>query len=136
MVTGRQMLFVIMQHYRMTEAGGAIFEMGDLLTVRLHNDNIRSFVHDWERVITCMKVEPEEYVLEGLLLRQLRNSTSFRDHITYYDRLQVGHPDRTFKFLMRALRSHLDLVQRTRMREQMQTSLLGKGAKSTSKGQR
>ena len=55
LVTGKQMLFMVFEHYRISAEDGALLDLEDLMCVRLHNDDLRSFLTDWENALTAMK---------------------------------------------------------------------------------
>ena len=74
LVTGRQMLFLIYEQYRISEVDGALLDLEDLLHVRLHNDDLRNFLNDWEHVLTGMRQLPDEELLETLFRNQLDKS--------------------------------------------------------------
>ena len=78
-VTGRQMLFMIFEHYRISAEDGALLDLEDLMCVRLHNDDLRSFLSDWENVLTAMKDVPNVSILETLFRKQLTRSLSLKD---------------------------------------------------------
>jgi len=59
------------------------------------------------------------------LLRELRRSNVFSEEISYYDRLASDHPDKNYAYLMRRLRSHIELKRLNWYREEMTKSLTG-----------
>ena len=61
---GRQILFLIYQHYRTTEAEGQMLDLQDLMAVRLQGDDARKFLNDWETTLQGMRIPPSEDVLE------------------------------------------------------------------------
>ena len=44
MVSGRQILFLIDQHFRMTEADGAVYDTEHLFSVNLKGDRLQEFL--------------------------------------------------------------------------------------------
>ena len=56
LVTGRQILLMVHQHYKISATDGALLKFQDLLEVKLHNDDLRSFLQDWETVLTQMNI--------------------------------------------------------------------------------
>ena len=71
MATGRQLLHMVYAYYRISEVDGALLDLEDLMNVRLHADDLRSFLTDWENVLTTMASPPQEMVLETLFRKQL-----------------------------------------------------------------
>ena len=56
---------------------------------------------------------------------QIAKSTAMRDTMTHYNRLDMGHPDRTYDFLISSVRRHLELQRRTQTRQELQNHLSG-----------
>jgi len=56
---GRQILWKIYYHYRMTHAEGTLYEFQDLLAVKLKGGDLRTFQTDWDLVISGMRQVPE-----------------------------------------------------------------------------
>ena len=60
MATGRQLLYLVYEYYKISEVDGALLDLEDLMNVRLHGDDFRSFLTDWENVMTTMAVQLEK----------------------------------------------------------------------------
>ena len=43
--------------------------------MQLYGDDLSTFIHNWESVITGLNHHPEEITLRDILLRQLRNAS-------------------------------------------------------------
>ena len=72
LLKGRQILWQIYKHYKISEADGALLDLRDLLAVTLHGDNLRAFMRDWESVLNAMKEIPEHKLLKPLFLSKLK----------------------------------------------------------------
>ena len=48
MMTGRQILLMIYDHYRVTEVDNNILDLEDLIAVKMVGDDLRRFYDDWE----------------------------------------------------------------------------------------
>ena len=94
MVTGRQMLFLVYEQYRISEVDGALLGLEDLMHVRLHNDDLRNFLYDWENVLAAIADQPSDDVPETFFKQQLKGSIQLKDQMAYYDRLDFGHADK------------------------------------------
>ena len=86
LVKGRQILLMVCQHNQINAAEGAILDFVDLLNVRLHRDDLRSFLADGETVLPGIAKTPENGVLEALFKKQLSSSAILRDQLACYDR--------------------------------------------------
>ena len=122
---GRQALKMIYDHYRISETEGSLPELQDLSKASLKSDNLRSFLMDWEHVPTGMNPVPDDAVLETLFRLQIAKSTAMHDTMTYYNRLDMGHADRTYDFLTSSGRRHLELQRRSQTRQELQNHLSG-----------
>ena len=96
MIKGRQVLHFVDQHFKVTEADGAIVDLSTLLNVTLVNGDLRKFMDTWDSVIAVLGHEPDERVLEALLLAQIRGCEAMEQDIAYYDRLSVTDPTRNY----------------------------------------
>ena len=65
-VTGRQILFMLDRHFRMTTADGAVYDVEHLLNVALKNDNLAAFVATWDSVVARIEKTPEDSFLCSL----------------------------------------------------------------------
>ena len=50
LVKGRQILYLINQHFRVSVEEGCLYDLRDLLAVKLRNGDLKKFVHNWEQV--------------------------------------------------------------------------------------
>ena len=81
---------MVYEHYKVSAVDGAVLELQDLMCVRMHNNDLRSFLHDWETVLVGMRKVPDDDVLETLFREQIRDCAKLRDQLAYYNRLNVG----------------------------------------------
>ena len=70
---------------------------------------------------------PSTSVLQTLFRKQIAKSVSLRDQLSYYERLDVGHPDKTYDWLISIVRKRLEQVRRDRTRDELHNGLLRKG---------
>ena len=122
---GRRALRMIHDHYRISETEGSLLELQDLLKVSIKGDNLRSFLMDWEHVLTGMNPVPDIAVLETLFRLQVAKSTAMRDTMTHYNRLDMNHPERNYDFLVSSVRRHLEQQRQSQTRQELQNHLSG-----------
>ena len=60
MLTGRQIAWMIYEHFRLTDMDGAVLEFTDLLRVELKGDNLRAFDTSWDETLLAMAQMPED----------------------------------------------------------------------------
>lgn len=85
----------------------SILDFRDRLQVKVHNDELVTFLSDSKHVLGAMQLQPPDNILESLFYQQVHGSQSIRDQVAYYDRLDTDHPDRSYKFLVSAVRTHI-----------------------------
>ncbi len=140
MVAGRQILFMIDQHFKMTEADGSVFDTEHLFSVKMRGERLAEFLTTWDQVIAGLRNVPNDETLLALLMRNLRTCRAMESDIAYFDRLAVGHADKSYEYLLRCARA---VVERNRLqwyRDELSRSLtggwvnVGKGKESKGKG--
>ncbi len=117
LMKGRQILWLLYQHFKISQAEGSLLEFQDLLNVKLQGDGLRTFLNDWDSVLLAMAQEPPVEILETLFRLQIQRYQPLRDQLAYYDRLDHGHADRSYAFLISAARRHLEQRRRAETRE-------------------
>ena len=84
LLQGRQMAWIIYQHYKTSEQDGAILEITDLLGIQHNYKNLKGFMSAWESTLEGMKEQPSDDMLETLLLAQLEKDTEISSLIALY----------------------------------------------------
>ena len=120
MLKGRQIAWLIYQHFRLSEAEGSILEFNDLLSVELRGDNLMAFKNDWEMVMSGLKVIPSAAILESLVLKQLQKSHQLKDMLALYHQDVVHRGEaRSYERIMKMVTSHLEFRRRQKTRDDM-----------------
>jgi len=136
MMNGRQIAWMIYQHYKVSETEGALLCFEDLLHVSLKGDNVRAFVNEWEAVIIALKVVPEENIMESLFRRQLEAIMQLKETIALYSLgvTQKGE-ERSYQCLMSMTKIHLEKRRLDKHREDLDSKRRRSYA-SAAKGER
>ena len=77
MLTGRQIAFLLFQHFQINDMESPMLETADLLAVELTCDDLRAFDAEWDNTILGMKEVPDEKYLENLYRKQVKKSKQF-----------------------------------------------------------
>ena len=92
---GRQIMYLIDQHFKITEADGAVYDIDYLLSVTMNNDNLQAFLCTWDTVLSGLRAQPDKSMLEALFLRQIRVAKlwnrTFRTTTALPRMTQTGH---------------------------------------------
>ena len=123
---GRQVLYMFEQYFKTNEEVGPLYSVDDLLKVSLINDDLSSFIHNWESVIAGISHVPEELTLRDILLRQIRGSHKLKYDLDTYDRAKEGAETHTYQFLLSSIKN---LLTRERVRKNRDKIAKAHGAK-------
>ena len=83
------------------------------MKVNLLQDDLSTFIHNWESVVAGMSHVPDERTLRDILLRQIRRSARIKLDLDLYDRAKEGTSTHSYSFLIQCIR---DLLTRERVR--------------------
>ena len=85
----------------------------------------------WGQVLAGITHVPSEEVLETLFYKQVKNSRSILHDLNEYHRAEEGSAKHSYKFLLEAVRRHLDRESREPNRDRAARSLAGDARAST-----
>ena len=76
-----------------------------------------------------MRKVPDEDVMETLFLKQVRKSNSMQVELAYYERAEVGSKERSYAFLLSAVKRMIQQNRQKQNRKEIETALgqLGNG---------
>ena len=98
LIKGRQILFIVHQHFKINEEVGQVYDISNLMSVKFAgNGKLESFLNSWDMVLAGMKDEPPEKTLEILFLQELRKCSALKEDICHFDRQELGSPDKTYE---------------------------------------
>ena len=82
MIAGRQILFLIDQHFRMSELDGGVYGTEHLFSVKMKGEKLQDFVTTWDQVLAGLAKGPgDDATLQALLLRNLRQCKAMEQDI-------------------------------------------------------
>ena len=93
--------------------------MEDLLSVTMTNENLVTFIRNWDTVLSGIQKTPEDTVLEPLFHRQIKKCRALQHDINVYERAAEGTAERSFKFLYDAATAHINRKRLERNRERI-----------------
>ena len=112
---GRQIAFVIYEHFRATGAYDAAQDLSDLFNVRLQNDDVQDFDTRWDQALLSASEVPTEMVLEGLYKSKLQDSVQRQTTLAMYEKEKNRNNEQpNYSRLKIAVRRHIDQQMRTR----------------------
>ena len=134
MMSGRQATFMVYEFMKTNAKAGALFDLNDLMAIRLKGDKLEVFWSAREATLTGMKRMPEVDTIETLLMKQIKYSDSMKIEIAHYERHPEGHPDHTYRFLTEAIQRIINKRRQDSNRKEIELLLAGGGAALAAKG--
>jgi hypothetical protein len=134
MIAGRQILFLVDQHFKMSEMDGGVYDTEHLFSIRMRGEKLHYFITTWDQVHAGLAKVPDESNLQALLLRNLRQCKPMDQDIAFYDRLPANDANKSYDYLMRCAGA---VVERNRLhwyRDEMSRSIGGNWVNPAEKG--
>ena len=75
---GRQIAYLIYDHFRVTGSHDSVENYADLFTISLRNDDIQEFDSKWDGILLSMTKIPSDDILEGMYKLRIRESDQLR----------------------------------------------------------
>ena len=82
---GRQLAFMIYDHFRVIGARDTVLDYADLFSVTLHDENIQDFDTRWDEALMSMSKNPSADILESLYKLGIRESVQLKTVLELYD---------------------------------------------------
>ena len=120
---GRQALWIIYQEYKMEGKAVGVFGLEELFKVTHTGDDLVKFLEDWELALSNLETEPDEDVLETLVIKLFRKSQKLRTDVAHWQRLEKDHPDRACQWLIACTKREVRRDWQDYVRQQMQKAL-------------
>ena len=89
-VRGRQVLFMLHEHFSTNIKHGATYALQDLFSVQLRGEN-QAFISNWDQVLAGIVQTPDESVLETLFYKQIKNCRAIQHDMNEYHRADEGN---------------------------------------------
>ena len=125
MMTGRQAAWMVYEYMKTNAKAGALFDLNDLMSIRLKGDRLEYYWASWESTLTGMKKKPDDDTVETLFLKQVKYSDSMKIELAHYERHPDGHPDHSYSFLTLAIQRIINKRRQDTNRKEIETLLSG-----------
>jgi len=116
-IRARQMLFLLYAHLRPRVLGESLYELADLMNVRMAGDPTKAgtmvleeFMFKWKKCLLNINTEVPEQTLHSLFLAQVKDHPGMRYDMDRYDRMDSK--DRSYKWLYDCVESILERNRR------------------------
>lgn len=84
MMQGRQLAWLIRDHFRTSATQEELMKARDLLRLKLKNDNIEVYLNQFDTGLLAQRKRPEDDLLEGVLFEQMGTGVQMKDTVGYY----------------------------------------------------
>ena len=112
---GRQIAYMIYEHFGATGAYEALQGLSDLFTTRLQNHHVQDFDVRRDQALFSASEIPTDVILEGLYKFKLQDSVQLQILLALYDQETVRKKRQTsYSRLKTSVRLHIDQMMRTR----------------------
>ena len=125
MVRGRQLMFRLRNYFATNALHGSVYDMEDLMNCVMVNENLTTFIRNWDTILSGIPTPPDNSVLEPLFHRQIKKCKVIDHDIQVYERALEGSEQRCYEFLYKAVVNHLkrQRLQKNRDRIARQTGV-------------
>ena len=132
MISGRQALWTVFQEYKLDEERGTLFDLTDLMAVRMKDDrHMEAFIDVWDDTVHNMKEPLPESVVEVLFFEQIKRSSVLASEVAEYNRAPRGDHRHSYQFLYDSAVRHVNRQLNERNRAAKLDHLRGKPTHGT-----
>ena len=123
---GRQILFMVYEHFRTNKNLGLVYTIFDLARVQwLGDKKLETFRNIWETAIAGMATDFEEAHLTELLLTHMMNSRELKEQVTQFRKRDPVDPERCYQTLIDNIDEHLIYQQELKNRNDQTRTMFG-----------
>ena len=127
-ICGRQLGLVVRRFFQVDDGNRkASFELSTLLAITWAGDaKLGQFNDRWDHIVRNLRSPIGAEDLEEILVSKIRASESLKPHMDYYDRLPMGHVDRSYTWVSQLIDT---IVDKTRQRQNKESLVLDASGK-------
>jgi len=97
LLSGRQILYMIYEHFRSNKNVGLVYTICDLAYVKwLGDERMETFRNNWETTLAGMSAQVDDSHLTELLLQQMMQSKELKDQVTQFRKRDLDDPLRCY----------------------------------------
>ena len=101
-LSGRQVLWLIFQDFKVSEATGALYSFRDLNNIHMKQEDISGFMANWDYLLLNLQPgsRPTDRILLDLFYTQIKNHSYMKQFITQtWDMMDETDPNKTYHVL-------------------------------------
>jgi len=127
-LAGRQMLRLIYVYFQTKQSLNQVYGLTNLMKVNYLGDkNMEQFYNSWLKVVNNLK-SPDSVSAEAreeLFLKACEQSAVLKNDVDHYKRQVVGHPDKSYDFLLRSMKFRIDSAREDRNLKELDNTFAG-----------
>ena len=98
-VRGRQVVIKLDDHFATNALCGSVCDLEDLLAASLNNENLVTFLRNWETELSGIQKSSDDTFPEPLFHRQVKQCRALQLDINIYERALDGSAEKSYKCL-------------------------------------
>ena len=108
LVKGRQILWLINEHFRTSTTTDSYYDVLDLAELSYPGDaKMTTFFYLWDICISSMDPKLPDDTLRDILVKKLKSSQAIKEDLAHYNRLDHGHPEKTYQWIRGRMDAYL-----------------------------
>ena len=114
---GRQTLWMVYDDFSVGTSSGVLFDIEDLMNVKLNHDKLEAFLNRWDTVNIHLRTASQNSLLEALFVGQVRQSNKMRVHFEACTLAEAGSQTHSYEYLYKSARAIVLRERRDRVRK-------------------
>lgn len=110
---------LLYDHHSVSGTDGAILELQDLPHVEMKGGDLRASLHEWELTAVGIRKFPKNAFWRRSSAPRFQKHSGLKEHVSYYERVLLGHPERKYDFLLNIVRRYLGAKRCGKARDEL-----------------
>ena len=99
LISGRQLLFMVYEWYKVEEDDKAVHDIKRLLNLRMHNNDLAKWQFEWDAELLRQNEEVPLHLKHTLYQEKVEHHPLMAADMEHYHRLERGHQDKSYQWL-------------------------------------
>ena len=123
---GRQALWLFHDHFSTHIHLGAVYALEDLMSVRMKNDDLKTFISNWDSVLAGLQKHPDKDVLQTYFHMNIKRFKPMEHDLNVYERSAIGSQEGSYEWLYEKANQYLERRRLEKMRDATRNRLAGR----------
>ena len=99
---------MILDHSRVSEADGHVWEFTDLLNLNMKGDSLHAFWTDWNSRLLGMKVRPDDMYLLSVIQQKVKHHPGLKRDWEDFERMSLSDPRHSYDGVQKFIDAYLE----------------------------